>query len=49
MGCLSRMYNTDNIIVSADRDAFQLIDDDGLIRVLIPSKGELIEYNRQKV
>lgn len=37
------------IILTGDRDAFQLIDDDGLIRVLIPSKGELIEYNRQKV
>ena len=37
------------IILTGDRDAFQLVDDDELIKVLIPYKGELIEYNRQKV
>ena len=37
------------IILTGDRDAFQLVDDEGLIKVLIPSKGELIEYNKQKV
>ena len=37
------------IILTGDRDSFQLVDNEGLIKVLIPSKGELIEYNRQKV
>lgn len=37
MGCLSRMYNTHNIIVSADRDTFQLINDN--TEVLFPKKG----------
>ena len=37
------------IILTGDRDAFQLVDDEGLIKVLIPSKGELVEYNKQKV
>ena len=37
MGCLSRMFNTDNIIVSADRDAFQLINKNTQIR--FPKKG----------
>ena len=37
------------IILTGDRDSFQLIDNEGLIMVLIPSKGELTEYDRQKV
>ena len=37
------------IILTGDRDAFQLVDDKGYVKVLIPSKGELIEYNKQKV
>ncbi|MCD8377758.1 MAG: DNA polymerase I [Candidatus Gastranaerophilales bacterium] len=37
------------LILTGDQDAFQLIDKDGLIKVLIPSKGGLIEYNRDKV
>ena len=37
MGCLSRMFNTHNIIVSADRDAFQLINSNTEIR--FPKKG----------
>jgi len=37
MGCLSKMYDTHNIIVSADRDAFQLISQDTEIR--FPKKG----------
>ena len=37
------------IILTGDRDSFQLVDDKGLIKVLIPSKGELTEYNKQKV
>lgn len=37
MGCLSRMYDTQNIIVSADRDAFQLINDN--TEIMFPKKG----------
>lgn len=37
------------LILTGDQDAFQLIDRDGLVSVLIPSKGELIEYDWQKV
>ena len=38
------------LILTGDQDAFQLIDEQGdCIRVLIPSKGELVEYDCQKV
>ena len=40
-------HNT--LILTGDQDAFQLIDDEGLVKVLIPSKGELIEYDKQQV
>ncbi|MBR1616767.1 DNA polymerase I [bacterium] len=36
-------------ILTGDKDSFQLIDDEGLVKVLIPSKGEIIEYDKQKV
>ncbi len=36
-------------ILTGDQDSFQLIDKDGFIRVLIPHKNELIEYDTQKV
>lgn len=36
-------------ILTGDQDSFQLVDRDGLIKVLIPSKGELIEYDWYKV
>ena len=36
-------------ILTGDKDSFQLIDEDGLIKVLIPSKGELTEYDKKKV
>ena len=36
-------------ILTGDKDSFQLIDDDGLTTVLIPSKGEMIKYNKQEV
>ena len=35
------------LILTGDRDAFQLINDK--IKVLVPSKGELKEYSRQEV
>ena len=37
------------IILTGDKDSFQLIDRDGLIKVLMPSKGELVEYDWYKV
>lgn len=40
-------HNT--LILTGDQDAFQLIDDEGLVKVLIPSKGELIEYDKNQV
>lgn len=36
-------------ILTGDQDSFQLIDRDGFVKVLIPSKGELIEYDWEKV
>ena len=49
MGCLSRMFETDNIIVSADRDAFQLINENTQIR--FPKKGisETIDLNLDNI
>ena len=37
------------IILTGDQDAFQLIDREGTISVLIPSKGELIDYDWARV
>ena len=37
------------LILTGDRDSFQLLDKGGRITVLIPSQGELIEYDRDKV
>lgn len=37
------------IILTGDKDSFQLIDRDGFIKVLMPSKGELVEYDWHKV
>lgn len=37
------------LILTGDQDSFQLIDEKGLIKVLIPSKGELVEYNWARV
>lgn len=36
-------------ILTGDRDSFQLCDDEGLTTVLIPSKGEILKYNKQEV
>lgn len=38
-----------SLILTGDQDSFQLVDDEGFIKVLIPSKGELIEYDKDKV
>lgn len=37
------------LILTGDQDSFQLLDKNGSVSVLIPSKGELIEYDREKV
>ena len=36
-------------ILTGDQDSFQLIDEENTIEVLIPSKGELVEYTKDKV
>lgn len=36
-------------ILTGDRDSLQLIDKEGFIKVLIPSKGELVEYDWDRV
>ncbi len=36
-------------ILTGDRDSFQLIDKEGSIKVLIPSKGEIVTYDWDKV
>lgn len=37
------------LILTGDQDAFQLVDKDGCIKVILPSKGELVEYNWDKI
>ncbi len=52
IGTISRIASeTGNhtLILTGDQDSFQLIDKDGMVKVLIPSKGELVEYNWDKV
>ena len=36
-------------ILTGDRDSFQLVDREGLISVIMPSKGELVEFDWYKV
>ncbi len=36
-------------ILTGDRDSLQLVDKEGFVSVLIPSKGEIITYNWDKV
>ncbi|EKE04576.1 MAG: hypothetical protein ACD_20C00047G0006 [uncultured bacterium] len=37
------------LILTGDQDSFQLLDKGDHVTVLIPSKGDLIEYDREKV
>lgn len=37
------------LILTGDRDAFQLVDKQNFVKVIIPSKGEIIEYDWNKV
>ncbi len=36
-------------ILTGDQDSFQLVDTQGCVKVIIPSKGELVEYTWDKV
>ncbi len=36
-------------ILTGDKDSFQLVDDEGLVSVLIPQKGEINNYTKEKV
>ena len=45
----ARLKGHKTYILTGDRDSFQLVDDEGLITVLIPSKGEIVKYNKQEV
>lgn len=49
MGCLSKAFNTENIIVSADRDAFQLLSKN--TSIIFPKKGlsETITLNHDNL
>ncbi len=52
IGTISRIasengHNT--LILTGDQDSFQLIDREGSVKVLIPTKGELIEYDWNRV
>lgn len=37
------------LILTGDQDAFQLVDKDGCVKVILPTKGELIEYNWDRI
>lgn len=37
------------LILTGDQDAFQLVDENGCVKVILPSKGELVEYNWDKI
>lgn len=37
------------LILTGDQDAFQLVDKQGCVKVILPSKGDLIEYNWDKI
>lgn len=37
------------LILTGDQDVFQLVDKDGCVKVILPYKGELIEYNWDRI
>ena len=49
ISCMASQKGHNTLILTGDQDSFQLIDKDGCVKVLIPSKGELIEYDWDKV
>ena len=52
IGTISKIASeagNNTLILTGDQDSFQLIDKEGSVKVLIPSKGELVEYDWDKV
>jgi len=52
IGTISKMATAlhhKTYILTGDRDSFQLIDKEGTVSVLIPSKGEILTYDWNKV
>ncbi len=52
IGTISRIASESGnhtLILTGDQDSFQLIDKDGMVKVLIPTKGELLEYDWNRV
>ncbi len=45
----AKQKNHKTYILTGDRDSFQLVDREGFIKVIVPSKGELVEYDWYKV
>ena len=37
------------LILTGDQDAFQLVDKNGCVKVILPARGDLIEYNWQSI
>lgn len=44
-----KAYGINTMILTGDRDSFQLVDDENGVTVVMPSKGEIVTYNRAKV
>lgn len=52
IGTISRIASesgNNTLILTGDQDSFQLIDKEGTVKVLIPTKGELLEYDWNRV
>ena len=52
IGTISKMASeagNTTLILTGDQDSFQLIDKEGSVKVLIPTKGELLEYDWNRV
>lgn len=52
IGTIAERAKSENIsvmILTGDRDSFQLVDDEKGVTVIMPSKGEIVTYNREKV
>jgi len=45
----ARELGHNSYILTGDQDAFQLVDKEGFVKVIIPSKGQLVEYDWDKV
>ena len=45
----AKTLGINTMILTGDRDSFQLVDDENGVTVIMPSKGEIITYNREKV